>query len=104
MPPPPRGADRNAFSLHNLCAHGRRCGVVPGRWLGPWVMCRALQTTAEAALQVGSSPAGCGGDGGVQPGAGCAAGSEVGQRRECMAAAAAAAAAAARASRTCVDA
>ncbi|PSC76415.1 cysteine protease atg4b [Micractinium conductrix] len=44
-------ADRNAFSLHNLCAHGRRCGVVPGRWLGPWVMCRALQTTAEAALQ-----------------------------------------------------
>lgn len=44
-------AERNAFSLHNLCAHGRRCGVAPGRWLGPWVMCKALEATACVALQ-----------------------------------------------------
>jgi cysteine protease ATG4 len=47
MPP----AERHVFSLHNLCLHGRRCGVVPGRWLGPWVMCRALQAAATAAQQ-----------------------------------------------------
>ncbi len=46
-------ADRNAFSLHNLCVHGRTAGVVPGRWLGPWVVCKALEATARAALQVG---------------------------------------------------
>ena len=42
-------AERNPFSLHNLCLHGRRCGVVPGRWLGPWVMCRTLEAAAAAA-------------------------------------------------------
>jgi hypothetical protein len=41
--------ERNPFSLHNLCLHGRRAGVVPGRWLGPWVMCRALEAAAAAA-------------------------------------------------------
>lgn len=57
LPPvsPPRlPAERNAFSLHNLCAHGQACGVVPGRWLGPWVVCRALEAAARAALQVGA--------------------------------------------------
>lgn len=42
-------AERNPFSLHNLCLHGRRAGVLPGRWLGPWVMCRALEAAAAAA-------------------------------------------------------
>eukprot|EP00887_Chlorella_sp_A99_P003505 scaffold7.g3505.t1 len=42
---------RNPFSLHNLCAAGRRCGVQPGRWLGPWVMCKALEAAAAAAAQ-----------------------------------------------------
>lgn len=52
LPPcwPPTGpAERNAFSLHNLCLHGRRCGVVPGRWLGPWVVCKTLEAAAAAA-------------------------------------------------------
>ncbi|KAI3434857.1 hypothetical protein D9Q98_002911 [Chlorella vulgaris] len=44
-------AERNAFSLHNLCRAGQRCGVVPGRWLGPWVMCKTLEAAAAAATQ-----------------------------------------------------
>jgi len=41
------------LSLHNICSAGTSHGVVPGKWLGPWVLCKALE-----ALVNGSQPHG----------------------------------------------
>ncbi|EFN56996.1 hypothetical protein CHLNCDRAFT_143632 [Chlorella variabilis] len=46
-------AERNPFSLHSLCRAGQACGVVAGRWLGPWVMCKTLAAAAGAARRQG---------------------------------------------------
>jgi len=37
------------FSLHNICRCGASHGVVPGQWLGPWVLCKALEAAVAAA-------------------------------------------------------
>eukprot|EP00877_Chromochloris_zofingiensis_P012489 jgi/Chrzof1/7494/Cz02g25290.t1 len=37
------------FSIHNLCAAGSPHGVVAGQWLGPWVLCKALEAAVAAA-------------------------------------------------------
>ncbi|KAG1672826.1 hypothetical protein FOA52_004630 [Chlamydomonas sp. UWO 241] len=55
LPPPPRdllallalvqdGDGPGApLSVHSICAAGRAFGVLPGRWLGPWALCRSLE-------------------------------------------------------------
>mmetsp|Transcript_3863 Transcript_3863/g.10500 ORF Transcript_3863/g.10500 Transcript_3863/m.10500 type:complete len:535 (+) Transcript_3863:142-1746(+) len=30
------------LSIHQLCAAGANHGIQPGKWLGPWVLCKAL--------------------------------------------------------------
>ncbi|GFR44873.1 hypothetical protein Agub_g6216, partial [Astrephomene gubernaculifera] len=30
------------LSIHNICAAGGPAGIVPGRWVGPWMLCKAL--------------------------------------------------------------
>lgn len=44
------------FSLHSLCDIGASAGVVAGRWLGPWVLCHALQKLAKAANAAARRP------------------------------------------------
>lgn len=35
------------FSIHNICSAGSKSGIVPGRWLGPWVGCKAISAAAD---------------------------------------------------------
>lgn len=42
-------AGHHPFALHSLCSAGAPAGVVAGQWLGPWVLCNALQRAVEAA-------------------------------------------------------
>ncbi|MEW5299701.1 MAG: hypothetical protein WDW36_002691 [Sanguina aurantia] len=48
--------ERALLSLHNLCAAGQEYGVVAGKWLGPWVLCKTLaalvNSTRPNGLQV----------------------------------------------------
>ncbi|KAK9808707.1 hypothetical protein WJX72_002328 [[Myrmecia] bisecta] len=40
-------AAQHAFSVHNLCLAGAPHGVKVGEWLGPWVLCRTLETVVN---------------------------------------------------------
>ncbi|KAG2445952.1 hypothetical protein HXX76_000555 [Chlamydomonas incerta] len=31
------------LSIHRICAAGGPAGIVPGRWLGPWMLCKGLE-------------------------------------------------------------
>ncbi|GBF93456.1 cysteine protease [Raphidocelis subcapitata] len=42
---------RYPFSIHSICRVGAPHGVVAGRWLGPWVLCHALQSAVAEAEQ-----------------------------------------------------
>lgn len=41
------------FSVHNLCCAPGVHGVQAGEWLGPWVLCRALEVAVNAARPLG---------------------------------------------------
>ena len=34
------------FSVHAICGAGAKFGLVPGRWMGPYALCRALAVLA----------------------------------------------------------
>lgn len=34
------------FSLHSICAAGEKYGLVPGRWMGPYALCRTVADIA----------------------------------------------------------
>lgn len=46
------------FSIHNICRAGAHHGVVPGQWLGPWVLCKALAAAAADYQQQQQQPLG----------------------------------------------
>ncbi|GLC43850.1 hypothetical protein PLESTB_000915000 [Pleodorina starrii] len=31
------------LSIHRICAAGVSAGIVPGRWVGPWMLCKSLE-------------------------------------------------------------
>ena len=41
------------FSIHAICAAGARYGLVAGRWMGPYALCRALADLAAAGAAAG---------------------------------------------------
>lgn len=36
------------FSIHSICAAGAKYGLVPGRWMGPYALCRAVADIAKS--------------------------------------------------------
>lgn len=34
------------FSIHSICATGAKYGLVPGRWMGPYALCRTVADIA----------------------------------------------------------
>lgn len=41
------------LSLHRICASGLQAGVVAGRWVGPWMLCKALERVFAASQPFG---------------------------------------------------
>lgn len=39
------------FSIHSICEGGKVTGVVPGKWLGPWALCKALEACIKISEQ-----------------------------------------------------
>mmetsp|Transcript_20325 Transcript_20325/g.56335 ORF Transcript_20325/g.56335 Transcript_20325/m.56335 type:complete len:433 (-) Transcript_20325:180-1478(-) len=36
------------FSIHNICKFGADTGIVPGEWLGPYVVCKTLEAAVNS--------------------------------------------------------
>jgi Peptidase family C54 len=39
------------LSIHSICEAGKKYGLVPGRWMGPYALCRAVADVASSHLQ-----------------------------------------------------
>eukprot|EP00892_Ulva_mutabilis_P008742 jgi/Ulvmu1/623/UM001_0631.1 len=37
----------SCFSIHSICAAGAKYGLVPGRWMGPYALCRAVADISQ---------------------------------------------------------
>ncbi|KAG2452515.1 hypothetical protein HYH02_002754 [Chlamydomonas schloesseri] len=59
------------LSIHRICAAGGPAGIVPGRWLGPWMLCKGLEALFSQLAGAQQAPLGlrlhvaCGAGGGA---------------------------------------